>query len=412
MKKKFTKLMTMFITVLIMTVLLPVAAQAAVKVLSGDGSESNPYEMTISGACKEESFRYNVYPDSEDNYGYASSMKLKSAKTVLITVKDAENYFNFRRTESDWWIRESDFIVRSGETVHLKVRARGSGINTMKITAKVVSSEEYCPNNANGRHIFYSNEECSRRCGYKCKHPRESREYSDSFYENITVNGVSKHIPEFKCNACDGKWHSDPADAKTCTPEKWSKESAEVQNHHGICTVCQREAYMPCKYKTVYKKADWSQHYVDKKCKVCGGYDGSYYKKQKHSFKNNVCTKCKFKRVVPGALKINSLKGTVKKETVTIYGHWSGNYWIPAKQAIRYTYEISCNMSSKNAVKYILSSTKTGEYVEGVPAFSSKKRYKVKFVSYKPISKITVYASAVSKTGTPTKIVKRTVRFS
>lgn len=272
-----------------------------------------------------------------------------------------------------------------------------------------------CPIGAFGIHHFDDDGKC-RYCQYECQHPREGREYTTN-YEQITVNGVNKHMRLFRCDNCHNNgslWNLfyDEADAETCTVTKWMKENAYQEKHHGICTVCEKEAYMPCEYGIVYKKYDYSKHYVDKKCKVCGGYDGSYNKKQKHTFQKNACTKCKFKQVVPGTLKIKSLKGKMKSEYVTIPAHWSGNYWIPAKRAIRYTYEISCNMSSKNAAKYILADAKSGEHIQGIRTTSKKNQIKVKFTSYKRMDKYTVYAYAVSKTGTPSKVVKKVVKFS
>lgn len=414
MKEKIRNLIGTVIVVLLMTVMLPIQANAAVNVVSGDGSEQNPYAIVVSGISNELPFTYNLYPDSEMKYYYASRLTLKSTETVKVTFDDQKNGVSIQRTENGQGKAVENFIVRGGETVYLKISARQGGTNTLKITVKAVSLEEYCPINISGIHVYYSGE--CRYCKYKCKHPREGRQYTTN-YEQITVNGVSKHVPLFKCNICDDttsysrKVYYDEADAEACTVQKWSKENADQQKHHGICTVCDKEAYRPCEYEIVYEKYDYSKHYVSKKCKVCGGYDGSYNKKQKHSFKKNVCTKCKFKRVVPGTLKIKSLSGRVKANYVTIPAHWSKNYWIPAKRTIRYTYEISCNMNSKNAKKYILADAKNGEHIQGIRTTTKKKLVKVKFTSYKRMNKYTVYAYAVSKTGTPSKVVKKVVKF-
>lgn len=414
MKKKLRNLIGTVITILLMAVMLPIQANAAVTVVSGDGSDQNPYAIVVGGITNEFPFTYNLHPDSEMRYYYASRLTLKSTETVKVTLDDQVNDTSIERTKDGPGKAAKTFIVRGEETVYLKISARKSGTGTMKITVKPVSLEEYCPSTITGTHDFYSG--ACRSCKYKCKHPKDGRKYSTN-YEQITVNGVNKHMPLFTCNICNGssyskEWYYDEAEAQACTAQKWTKENADQQKHHGTCTVCGKEAYMPCEYEIVYKKYDYSKHYVDKKCKVCGGYDGSYNKKQKHTFKKNVCTKCKFKRVVPGALKIKSLTGKVKSGYVTIPAHWSGNYWIPAKRRLRYTYEISCNMNAKNAAKYILADTKTGEHIQGIHTTSKKKRVKVKFTSYKRMNKYTVYAYAVSKTGTPSKVVKKVVKFS
>lgn len=419
MKKNLRKLITVFITAFVMTVMLPVAAQAAVKVSSGDGSEKNPYMMTLSGACKEEPFKYNIYPDREEAYYYASFIKIKATKVLQITVRDAENFFNFKRTEKDQWRRENEFIIRSGETVFLKVRAQGSVNNTMKITAKAVSSDEYCPKNPTGIHTFggiYYRGECIKYCGYTCKHPKEGRKYDYSYYENVIVNGVSKHMPLFWCSTCESKGR-DLADAKPCTVKKWTKKSNE-EKHHGICTVCNWEAYGTCKYKTTYGKGSWSIHYVSDKCTVCGVGSSKAIKTQNHSFKKNVCTKCKFKRVVPGTLKISSLRqsGKMKKSYYTVQAHWekrSGTYyWIPAKKAAKYEYKIYYKLSSANAKKYIISThpkwNASGYWLIG----TNKKSSTIKFNKSSAIKNITLYITPVSKTGTPGKTIKKVIKLS
>ncbi len=285
MRKEFRKFAITFVIAIIMTMVLSVGAQAAVNVSSGDGSESSPYEITVSGAS-EELLEYQLHPDSENKYYFASRIKLKATEIVQITIKDVkdeENYFSIKREGKDNGKRAAKFIVRSGETLNVKASARSGGVSTMKITAKVVSNEEYCPNDTSGIHEFYRGE-CRYKCGYNCKHPRESRRYIDQ-YELTVVNGVNKHMRSFKCKECD-LWVQDPADAQACTVEKWSKESAEMKEHHGTCTVCGKEVYTACEYnKTEYAKIDASEHVVSKQCSICGGYDGSYYKREKHAFK-------------------------------------------------------------------------------------------------------------------------------
>ena len=146
MRKEFRKFAITFVTAIVMTMILSVGAQAAVNVSSGDGSESSPYEITVSGAS-EELLEYQLYPDSENKYYFASRIKLKATEIVQITIKDVkdeENYFSIKREGKDNGKRAAKFIVRSGETLNVKASARSGGVSTMKITAKVVSNEEYC----------------------------------------------------------------------------------------------------------------------------------------------------------------------------------------------------------------------------------------------------------------------------
>lgn len=419
MRKEFRKFAITFVIAIIMTMVLSVGAQAAVNVSSGDGSESSPYEITVSGAS-EELLEYQLHPDSENKYYFASRIKLKATEIVQITIKDVKgegNYFRIEREGKDNGASGAKFIVRSGETLNVKATARSGGVSTMKITAKVVSNEEYCPKDISGIHDFYQGE-CRYRCGYQCKHPRESRRYIDQ-YEITVVNGVSKHMRSFKCSECD-LLVEDPADAQACTVEKWSKESAERKEHHGTCTVCGKEVYMACEYnKTKYTKINESAHNVSKQCSICGGYDGSYYyKSEKHAFKKNVCTKCKFKRVMPGTLKISSLKqkGKKKKTHYTVEAHWekrgSTYYWIPAKKATSYEYKLYYKIRSKNAKKYIISLNPNWKASGDWMLSTKKKSFTYKFYRSTPIKKLTLYLTPVSKTDTPGKTVKRVVKFS
>ena len=131
-----------------------------------------------------------------------------------------------------------------------------------------------------------------------------------------------------------------------------------------------------------------------------------------------MCTKCQFKRVVPGTLKISSLKqkGKKKKTHYTVEAHWekrgSTYYWIPAKKATSYEYKLYYKIRSKNAKKYIISLNPNWKASGDWMLSTKKKSFTYKFYRSTPIKKLTLYLTPVSKTDTPGKTVKRVVKFS
>ena len=281
-------------------------------------------------------------------------------------------------------------------------------------------TQEECKhvNNEDNYNYFVHDDTCYL-CGYVCKHPKEYREYGTytgtSAYLNYTSD-EKMHYREFECSYCDqdgveeGKKHS----------FKYTKENLYDNYHKVSCKVCSYSKTADCKYKTSYKKAGNDEtHKVVKKCTICKqeGYVSKDF--EKHSYKNNKCTKCGYKRIKPGKLTVKSAKCTSKgvKKNYKVDAHWEkfgGQwYWRETEKYVRYQYKIKLTVNSKNAVKYIVSS---GKDITVDNSTVQRESFKKKTFTYtwnssknKKAKKVTLYITPVSKTGTYGKTVKKTV---
>ena len=243
-------------------------------------------------------------------------------------------------------------------------------------------------------------------CATICKHPEEYREYyceTDNYNYGHYINIDGRHYRLYTCIRC-GMAECIESKGTFCTFEY--RISEDPMCHDAVCKVCGCAEKFMCEYKTYTKKTSSDKtHTTYKKCIVCGRKAEKSEKKVKHTYKDNKCTKCGFKRVVPGTLKITkaicSKKGTKK------------NYKSGSEKYYHYFYKIGFDVSSKNASKYIVSTNK--DVTESVSRGNKQTFTKGKFTftykakKNKKPSKVTLYITPVSKTGTYGKTVRKTI---
>lgn len=256
-------------------------------------------------------------------------------------------------------------------------------------------------------------------CGYTCNHPKEKREYGSytgtSAYLNYTPDS-KYHYRDYKCSYC---WRTGVEETGEKHKYKRTKESIYDDYHTAKCTVCNYSVQSQCKYEVIYEKSDSDvNHRVRKKCTICKQYAYVANDIRKHSYKDNKCTKCGFKRVVPGEVKITTAKNTAKgkKRTVNVDGKWvysNGEYiWKKPYKYNVYDYKISLKFSSKNAVKYIVTNAADKDLDDGHKnrVVTKKNEFTYTYTSSrKTASKVTLYITPISKTGTYGKTVKKTI---
>ena len=172
-----------------------------------------------------------------------------------------------------------------------------------------------------------------KNCSTICDHPEEYREYyceTDNYAYGHYIYQDGVHYRLYTCIQC-GTAECIEEYGSPCTVEYRIIE--DPMCHDVICTVCGYAEKYPCEYKTYTKKTSSDKtHSTYKKCVDCGRIPESSEKNVNHTYKNNKCTKCGFKRVVPGTVKVKSASCT-KKGTKKTYKTASGSYY-------QYTYKI------------------------------------------------------------------------
>ena len=272
-----------------------------------------------------------------------------------------------------------------------------------------------------GPEYYFKNSDTCFLCGFVCEHPDDKRVYyvdiTTSKYDCYDYNREG-HTKLYKCEYC---CKSSIPDESTTEKHKYTRTKANIYNdyHTATCKVCDYSVESACKYKTTYKKGSSDTHHkVVKTCTICKqpGYVAN--DSQKHSYKDNKCTKCGFKRVVPGTVKISTAKNTAagKKRTVNVEGKWvysNGEYiWKKPYKYTVYDYKISLKFSSKNAVKYIVTNAADKEFDDGHKNRIVTKKNEFTYTytsSRKTANKVTLYITPISKTGTYGKTVKKTI---
>ena len=245
-----------------------------------------------------------------------------------------------------------------------------------------------------------------KNCSTICDHPEEYREYyceTDNYAYGHYIYQDGVHYRLYTCIQC-GTAECIEEYGSPCTVEYRIIE--DPMCHDVICTVCGYAEKYPCEYKTYTKKTSSDKtHSTYKKCVDCGRIPESSEKNVNHTYKNNKCTKCGFKRVVPGTVKVKSASCT-KKGTKKTYKTASGSYY-------QYTYKIDLSLTSTNAEKYIISVNENPDKKVdrgNRQVFSkSKFTFTYKGKKNKKPTKVTLYITPVSKTGTYGKTVKKTV---
>ncbi|MDO5156233.1 MAG: hypothetical protein Q4D51_09740 [Eubacteriales bacterium] len=221
---------------------------------------------------------------------------------------------------------------------------------------------------------------------------------------------------------------------QTCSYVDWKYDSDFSNTHRGYC-VCGNSISGECKkeadvVKTKWVKYDNNQHIKYYYCKCGRKYDKSEY--AKHSFSKGKCKKCGFKTITPGTTKITSFKqvGKMKLRKVHLPVRWnsSTHKYDPAIDRYDYSTKLIIKYKkAKNADHYIVSTcpyknNKAGKeanknyhfmYEQKGTTFNETTGFGFYTVTVKPkkISKLTVYVTPVSKTGTMGKSVKKTIKL-
>lgn len=415
MKRSMMKMMRTIFLILMMAVMIPAAASAALQG-GGSGTKEDPHVISV-GVCTKETFVYTTA--NYEDYAWWSYLDVKFTVMGEVSFRNqGDKIMTFKRDGMSTYksLSYSDsLIVKKGETIHLCIKGVSQSTNKLTINCKKASTSEYCPDNVYGTHTFVKDHDSKcQNCGYKCKHPKASREY---YNEYSAYNG--KHMQRFSCSVCQEVSLTDKADQKNCTFKKWTHET-NFDRHYADCTVCGNTYTEDCALKTSYKKDAWDTHVVTKTCTKCK--EDSILSSKKganHTFKNNVCTKCKFKRIVPGTLKVTSAKQSGKMKSKKTYypAKWvyevsSGWVHKKAHTVTEYKYPISMKVNkTKNVTKYVVSYTKY-YHEDNVIASSTKTSFKCTYSANKKVSKATMYIIPLSKTGTPGKAIKKVIKLS
>lgn len=421
MMKKSKKRMVCIFAVFMMMLLLPFTARAAIMAGAGEGTEENPHILTV-GYGEKDTFSYTGQTVGGDKYTYYSYLKLSFRGAAAVTMSTEGGAVTYKKSGSTWWqqIPPSGINVKKDEfiLVCLSRRSDKGSQGTIVITSKAIDtsgadsqgrSQAYCPKSSSGKHTFSSYGGPCSSCGFECTHLRADRSYGGFGYKQM---GNGYHCPYFKCNVCGSATGLDPADKIKCTLGKWTQDRFDVSEgrHRAECKVCHCDTVKNCVYKDAYAKSDYAKHIHKKKCTVCGGNGDSVL--EKHKFKSNKCTKCGFKRVLPGKAKIVSVKqkGRKKKGKRVEEAHWEDRgatvYWIPRKTYSYYKYVLSFNVKGSKTKYYEITAGKNNITIN-----CKKKKSTYTFTSSKPIKKVTFYVTPVSSSGTPGKTVKKVVKL-
>ena len=327
---------------------------------------------------------------------------------------------------NDLGIGEYEFSTRSGDKIYLEI--------TTKVAATVYIKED--PNqtkkNVGANNSYYaqlsyqsSSTTCTVVveahkhqwkaasgtcviCNKKCKHPKTTivKYQQDGDY----------HIIHRKCKTCGYVLEEK-------VKHSWSiAETGDGNQHLVRCNKCKATKYGKCKFTKVINckpKTDFAKksiyHRTIYKCS-CG------YKKgvdEVHTYKNNVCTKCGFKRAVPGAmtgLKVVQ-KDSPKKKSYTFEGHWGvTGKWVSAKTVTYYVCNVNFSFAApKNGYKYeieytpFVSSIVSGGKTLKTVTTTSNDLY---LILPKAATEVTFKVTPISKTGTrgKTQTITKTIK--
>lgn len=274
---------------------------------------------------------------------------------------------------------------------------------------------ETCPEfKSKGKHRFDGYSSKCYYCDYVCPHTDKLMHNDENSFSPYETEG-DKHYQRWTCKTCgtDGRVEN----GTPCTWE-YSKESGDT--HRMLCKVCANVKYGDCVYKTVYKqeKADDVYHTKETFCTICKTYKLATVSSpsEKHTYKNNKCTVCGFVKIIPGKTGAKTFKCiSAKKVKRTTYAHWDQNWnWVPAKTYYVYVYKFKVKLKKAKKADYYLVSDKKAVFAtneSGNRQTSKKVSFTYVFESSKPKSKVNLYLTAISKSGTPGKTVKKAVKF-
>lgn len=286
-------------------------------------------------------------------------------------------------------------------------------------------------------------------CGLECSHPLQYRTYpsdpgpSDYYYSN------GKHYLKGHCTFCNSgnlsagmkgltNNHSPLIDTskgqackKVCKQDNAQPNKADT--HTTTCSVCGNAKTAKCSFNITYKPEYYGSgsnksqisdnHEIIYKCKSCkmGKTYGTHW--AKHTFKNNKCTKCSYKIIIPKNTSITSAKQSGKPKTgsVTLGGFWQKTYvgssgakwkWIPKTKASYKSYSIKIKLKkATDAQAYLVSTNSkfTGNSTQRFTGTSFTYKYTVGKKS-KP-KKVKLYITTVSKTGNYGKTINKTIKL-
>lgn len=411
MKRSISKIIMNMLLILSMAIMIPSIAKAGTIPGTGTGKEADPYKLTI-GYCTDETFTYN--PNSGSCY-----LNVTFTENVEVTCTFAENdpWAQVGRSTNNRYssLKNLDgtintFLAKNGETVKILIKNGDSQKPIHFKCAALSDTAQYCSQNALGKHTYTASygAKCANNCGYSCTHPKASR----SYYNEYTSLNNGKHAQHFECQICEQKTY-DASDAKACTLDKWIGDNNHSY-HRAECTLCNYTKQENCSFtKKTYKHFNWRSHTVYATCSVCGKKGAA--SGQNHTFKSNKCTKCSFKRIVPGSSKVTYIKQSGKMK---VKNHYRKGYrnrfgeWEPEIRSKTYDYKIKIKFKkAKNAERYVVSTL--NDIDTGVIGKMGKNKTSATFtyVASKKSKKVTLYLIPVSKTGTPGKSVKKVVKL-
>ncbi len=249
-------------------------------------------------------------------------------------------------------------------------------------------------------------------CDYACPHKDKLMLNEDNSWGNPYETVGDKHYQRWQCKTCNT--YGNVAKGQACKFE-YSKESPYHDYHTLTCKVCGNKKTENCVYKMVYKGDNDRYHTIKKVCKICKGTAVLNKTSSKHTYKNNKCSVCGFVRVIPGNVKVKSIKCVSRKKVVRKFlGYWDDNWnWHPPTTRTEYVYTIKVKLKkAKNAKVYGVTDQKDVFMAsdKGNRMTSKKTSFTYKYTTYyKPAKKATLYVAGFSKTDTasakPTKKV-------
>ena len=277
-------------------------------------------------------------------------------------------------------------------------------------------------------------------CGEECSHPEAYREYVDKNPYDSYIYEDGKHYRVYWCRYCNSKeGYANNGDmvlvdpGVPCTGE--AKQDMPYPNqkptHTVTCTTCNRRSTTECTLKASYEPYYYPEgtkisdtHNVDYVCTVCDGNYQYDWKNEAHTFKKNKCTKCKYKIIKPANTKVISAKqsGAAKIRSIKGGGYWQKTYvgssgvkwkWIAPFTKTNKVYSIKLSLKkAKNAESYLVSTNKkfTGTTTQRFGKKTLTYNYVVKS-SARP-TKVKLYITTVSKTGTYGKTIAKTIKLS
>ena len=331
-------------------------------------------------------------------------------------------------TLKDLGIGEYEFTVKSGETIYVDVYTKVAAQVYIKEDAKG-TKKQVGPNNdyyaklsyaststtctvvvAEHKHVWKTNEfegRCSI-CGEKCKHP--SLQLVKYLHDT-----TSQHVIRKKCKTCGLI-----IDKKEKHTWKIAGKGNGTQ-HQMKCSKCGDTKYVDCNFKKVvsYKQKTafaikGQKHTTIYECS-CGGRKAVT---EAHTFVKGKCSKCGFKRVIPGdvtGLKVVQ-KNTLKKKSYTFEGHWGvTGKWVSAKTVNYYACDVTFSFNKPtNGYKYeieyspfVSSMVSGGKTLQTVSTTSNSIRVILPSAS----NTVTFKVTPISSTGNrgATKTIKKVI---